>query len=48
MRDHGLAYRREFIPVRLEEREDLRKEKATAPWIWSWKDGHIASDLNAQ
>ncbi|WP_390128453.1 hypothetical protein [Synechococcus sp. HIMB2401] len=48
MRDHGFDYRTEFIPVRLEEREDLLKAKASVPWIWSWKDGHICRDHDAQ
>ena len=48
MRDQGFDYRTEFIPVRLEEREDLRQAKASVPWIWSWKDGHICRDHDAQ
>ena len=48
MRDQGFDYRTEFIPVRLEEREDLLKAQATIPWIWSWKDGHICRDHDAQ
>ena len=48
MRDYGFDDRTEFISVRLQEREDFRKAKATVPWIWSWKDGHICRDHDAQ
>ncbi len=44
MRDREFDYRTEFIPIRLQAQEDLRKAKATVPWIWSWKDGHICRD----
>lgn len=43
-RDSDFNFRTEFIPVRLKDREDLLQAKATDPWIWSWKDGHICRE----
>ena len=48
MRDREFDYRTEFIPIRLQAQEDLREAKATVPWIWSWKDGHICRDHGSQ
>ena len=43
-RDSDFNFRTECIPVRLQDREDLLQAKATDPWIWSWKDGHICRE----
>ncbi|MEB3262935.1 MAG: hemagglutinin [Synechococcus sp.] len=41
VRDPEFSYATEFIPVSLRDREDLQGLLATAPWVWSWREGHI-------
>ena len=43
-RDPDFNFRTEFIPVRLHDRPDLQQAKATDPWIWCWKEGHICRE----
>ena len=48
MRDRGLDDRTEFIPVRLQDHEQLCKVKATVPWVRSWSHGHICRNHGSQ
>ena len=48
MRDRGFDDRTEFIPVRLQDHEQLCKGKATVPWGWSCSHGHICRDHGSQ
>ena len=41
VRDSNFDSSKEFIPVSLRDRADLRKEKETEPVFWVWDDGRI-------
>ena len=48
IRDSDFDYCTEFIPVSLHERAELQAARAVAPWIWSWRDGHICREHNQE
>ena len=41
VRDRNFDPKKEFIPISLRNREDLRKAKAADPVCWVWDDGRI-------
>ncbi|MFY8149338.1 MAG: hemagglutinin [Prochlorococcaceae cyanobacterium] len=41
VRDGAFSYATEFVPVSLRDRPDLAALLETAPWVWSWRNGHI-------
>ena len=41
VRDKDFDPSKEFIPVSLRDRADLRKAKAAEPVYWLWDDGRI-------
>jgi len=41
LRDRDFDPNKEFIPVSLRDRADLRKAKAATPVVWLWDDGRI-------
>ena len=45
VRDPAFDYSTEFIPVRLADDEELVRARSSAPWIWTWKEGHICRHL---
>ncbi len=41
VRDRGFDPSKEFIPISLRDRYDLRKAKAAEPIFWIWDDGRL-------
>ena len=41
IRDPAFDFATEFIPVSLQENQELQAARAQPPWVWTYRDGHI-------